>query len=57
MNANTSLLNSDNDLEKKIKTSSNYYTNPLKTKKLKKEITAKVGTKYETKDEKNKNAI
>ena len=56
MNATTSLLNSDNDLEKKIKTLSNYYTNPLKTKKLKKEITAKVGTKYATKDEKNNNS-
>ena len=56
MNATTSLLNSDNDLEKKIKTLSNYYTNPLKTKKLKKEITAKVGTKYATKDEKNSNS-
>ena len=56
MNATTSLLNSDNDLEKKIKTLSNYYTNPLKTKKLKNEITAKVGTKYATKDEKNNNS-
>ena len=56
MNATTSLLNSDNDLEKKIKTLSNYYTNSLKTKKLKKEITAKVGTKYATKDEKNNNS-
>ncbi len=56
MNATTSLLNSDNDLEKKIKTLSNYYTNPLKTKKLKKEITAKVGTKYATKDKKNSNS-
>ena len=56
MNATTSLFNSDNDLEKKIKTLSNYYTNPLKTKKLKKEITAKVGTKYATKDEKNNNS-
>ena len=56
MNATTSLLNSDNDLEKKIKTLSNYYANPLKTKKLKKEITAKVGTKYATKDEKNNNS-
>ena len=43
MNATTSLLNTDIDLEQKIKTLSKFYTNPPPTKKLNKEITAKVG--------------
>ena len=43
MNATTSLLNTDIDLEQKIKTLSKFYTNPTPTKKLNKEITAKVG--------------
>ena len=58
MNATTSLLNTDIDLEKKIKTLSNFYTNPLPTKKLNKTITSKVGTNkniYDKNNEKNGN--
>ena len=53
MNTTTSLLNTDTDLEKKIKDQSNFYTNPPPTKKINKEITAKVGTHRNNNDKIN----
>ena len=53
MNTTTSLLNTDTDLEKKIKDQSNFYTNPQQSKKINKEITAKVGTHRNNNDKIN----
>ena len=43
MNVANPLLNQDKDIENKIKAMSNFYTNPIKEKNKKKEVTAKVG--------------
>ena len=54
MNATTSLFNTDKDLEQKVKTMSNFYTNPIQTKNKNKEVTGKVGAKKENKFNLNK---
>ena len=54
MNATTSLFNTDKDLEQKVKTMSNFYTNPIQTKNKNKEVTGKVGAKKDNKFNLNK---
>ena len=54
MNTTTSLFNTDKDLEQKVKTMSNFYTNPIQTKKKNKEVTAKIGVNKDNKNNVNK---
>ena len=55
MNVANPLLNQDKDIENKIKAMSNFYTNPIKEKNKKKEVTAKVGKYGDILKEKNTN--